>query len=188
MTTAGAGRTGRQRLCYRRSHPPPYGFLATARASEAYTAEVDGQVVDFVWDNVFNVVDARDMPTAERRWTCPSALGAGIARDSPLEFEITQVECSRRVAEARQGPAAVHFVNSEASIRRIAFQNDHALSPDLATWSGEHLTAAPHHGAGGLPGQYDITVASLGGSQVLRGPTWQHPLLVAPSRWRRMGP
>lgn len=160
---------------------PPYGFLATgAGLREAYTAEVDGQVVDFVWDNAFIVVDARGYAYSGTTMDLPiEPLAPELRATAPREFEITYkwnvVDALPRHAQG--AGCFVHFVNSEGEHPEgIAFQNDHALSPDLATWEpgehldGPHLIAVPE---GLPPGQYDITVGILlgGARQVLRGPT-----------------
>ena len=103
-----------------------------------------GQVVDFVWDNAFIVVDARGYAYSGTTMDLPiEPLAPELRATAPREFEITYkwnvVDALPRHAQG--AGCFVHFVNSEGEHPEgIAFQNDHALSPDLATWEpGEHL-------------------------------------------------
>ncbi len=165
---------------------PPYGFHATAPDGlEAYTAEVDGQIVDCVSapDGVF--VDARGY-AYHPRLTSGSALaslkpgGALVRPTGPRRFEITYTwDVRETLGEAGEGLGCfVHFVREDAAENRegIVFQNDHGFAAAPGEWpAGEVFSDGPHAvtiGENVPPGEYTIRVGLLraGARQMLGGP------------------
>lgn len=159
---------------------PPYGFVAKgAGVTEAYIAELDGQVVDFVRDERSIVADARGFAYHAGMGSLPiEPLPPEVRSLGPRQFEITyRWGVTGPLAEDAAGATSfVHFVSPESDHPEgIAFQNDHALPGDVAAWTpgeqrdGPHVVSIPPD----LPsGEYEITVGILSGSarQALRGP------------------
>jgi hypothetical protein len=160
---------------------PPYGWLARgAGIEEAYVAEIEGQVVDYVRDDASIFADARGHAyRADAEGLPIEPLAPEIEPIGPREFEITY-----RWAVGGEMPASlpdpysfVHFVDpDEDDAEGIAFQNDHPLPDGFLEWApGEHLDG-PHRVTvpdDVPPGVYEITVGILSGGarQILRGPT-----------------
>ena len=154
---------------------PPYGSLTTGPRSTAYTAVIDGQIVDFARYDDITYVDARS-----HQWLPPEPLppitpSLGHWQDNgDGTFDLT---INWKIARKLEGNriAFWHFKHDQ----KIVFQADHALSPPTTQWSvGQTIKDGPRRvkARTDVPeNDYDVVVGlydNTGRAALVHGADW----------------